>query len=110
RIQKLLIIPGSVVLILFGVGLIFSDATGYKDDFPTWLMAAITIFVIVIVVDAAVQQRQVRQAMATLEGVSDGAELPAAYRALGKRIQMLGGIEGLAVVVIIFLMTYKPGQ
>ena len=110
RIERILVTPGSIVLTLFGVALIFDDGTGYKDDFPTWLMAAITLFAIVIVVDLVIQQRQVRSAVAALDGVPDTAALPGAYTAIGKRIQIVGGLEGLALVVITFLMTYKPGQ
>ena len=109
RIEKVLVVPGSVLLSLFGIGLIMDKNHGYKDDFPAWLMAAITLFIAVVVVDVLVQQRQVKAALASLEGVPDGGSLPAAYSALGKRIQMVGGIEGLAIVVIIFLMTYQPG-
>lgn len=110
RIERMLVIPGSVVLTLFGVALIFDDGSGYKDDFPAWLSAAIPLFIIVVIVDLLVQQRQVKAAIAALGGVPDTAPLPAAYAAIGKRIQMVGGLEGLALVVIIFLMTYKPGQ
>ena len=110
RIERMLVIPGSVVLTLFGVALIFDDGSGYKDDFPAWLSAAIPLFIIVVIVDLLVQQRQVKAAIAALDGVPDTAPLPAAYAAIGKRIQMVGGLEGLALVVIIFLMTYKPGQ
>lgn len=110
RIERMLVIPGSVVLTLFGVALIFDDGSGYKDDFPAWLSAAIPLFIIVVIVDLLVQQRQVKAAIAALDGVPDEAPLPAAYAAIGKRIQMVGGLEGLAIVVIIFLMTYKPGQ
>ena len=92
------------------MALIFDDGTGYKDDFPAWLMAAITLFAVVIVVDLVLQQRQVRNAVAALDGVPDSSPLPSAYTAIGKRIQMVGGLEGLALVVITFLMTYKPGQ
>lgn len=109
RIEKILVIPGSVLLILFGVGLIFDEATNYKDDFPTWLSIAIPLFLIVILVDLFVQQRQVKDAIRSLEGLPDSAVLPAAYTAVGKKIQMVGGLEGLAIVVVIFLMTYKPG-
>lgn len=110
RIERVLVIPGSVVLTLFGVALIFDDGSGYKDDFPAWLMAAITLFAVVVAVDLLVQQRQVKAAIAALDGVPDSSPLPSAYTANGKRIQMVGGMEGLALVVITFLMTYKPGE
>ena len=110
RIERILVIPGSIVLTLFGVALIFDDGTGYKDDFPAWLMASITIFAVVVAVDLLIQQRQVKAAIAALDGVPDSSPLPSAYTAIGKRIQIVGGLEGLALVVITFLMTYKPGQ
>ncbi|MBA4181203.1 MAG: hypothetical protein C0506_11495 [Anaerolinea sp.] len=110
RIEKVLVIPGSILVALFGAGLIFDDETGYKDDFPAWLMAAITIFIVVVVVDLVVQQRQVKSAIDALEGAPEGAGLPAAYVPIGRRIQMVGGLEGLAIVVITFLMVWKPGE
>ncbi len=85
RIEKMLVIPGSVLLILVGVGLIFDDGTGYKDDFPTWLSISIPLFLIVILVDLFVQQRQVKRAIKSLEGLPDSAALPAAYTAVGKK-------------------------
>ena len=112
RIEKILIIPGAILLSLFGLGIIFDSNTPnrYKDDFPVWLMASITIFVALVVVDLLVQQRQVKSAIAALEGVPEGKTLPAAYEAIARRIQMVGGLEGLAIVVITFLMVWKPGQ
>src|SRR5688572_4184733 len=41
RLENILIIPGNVLLFLFGLGLIFDDTTGYSDDFPGWLMVAL---------------------------------------------------------------------
>lgn len=110
RVERALVIPGSVLIILFGVALIFNNATGYRDQLPGWLNVAIPLFIIVVIVDLLVQQRQVKAAIASLEGLPDTAALPAAYTPIGKRIQMVGGLEGLALIVIIFLMTYKPGQ
>lgn len=45
-------------------------------------------------------------AIQSLEGVPDGTALPATYLAIGKRIQAVGGLEGLGVVVIAFLMVW----
>ena len=33
--------PAMVLIFVFGLGLIFSDQTGYKDDMPVWLTIAI---------------------------------------------------------------------
>lgn len=110
RIEKILVIPGSILIALFGVGLIFDDHPGYKDDFPAWLMVAIALFIVLVVADLVVQQPQVKSAVRALQGAPDGEPLPAAYAPIGKRIQMVGGLEGLAIVVITFLMVWKPGE
>jgi uncharacterized membrane protein len=110
RLTKILVIPGSILIAVFGIGLIFADHTGYKDDFPTWLMVAIPLFIVLVVLDTLVQQPQVKSAVRTLESAPDSGPLPAAYEPLGKRIQMVGGIEGLIIVVITFLMVWKPGE
>lgn len=109
RIEKVLVIPGAILLFLFGLGLIFDDTTGYSDDFPAWLMVAIAWFLVAFVVAVTVQRSNVSAALRTLEGAPDGP-LPAAYEPIGKRIQIVGGLLGLSVIGITFLMTYKPGD
>ena len=108
-IEDRVVWPGAALVLLFGIGLIFSDQTGYKDDMPGWLSAAILIYIVALVVAWFVQRRNVKTALAALDGVPDEAPLPAAYIAAGKKIQMVGGSLGLAIVIIAFLMTYKPG-
>jgi len=48
--------------------------------------------------------------MTVLEGVPDGAPLPADYTPIAKRMQVVGGLFGLSVIAILFLMVWKPGQ
>ena len=67
------------------------------------------LYVIAVAVAVFVQRKNVAKAIESLNGVSDDAPLPAAYIAAGKRLQMVGGMLGLMIVVIAFLMTYKPG-
>ncbi len=109
RIEKFIVLPGNVVLFLAGVGLIFDDATGYKDDFPVWLMVAIPWYLAAVAVSVFVMGPLGRKALKTLEGRKDEA-LPAAYEPIGKRMQMIGGMLGLSTVAILFLMVWKPGQ
>jgi uncharacterized membrane protein len=109
RLARMVIWPGSGLILLFGIGLIFNEQTGYKDDFPHWLEAAIPLFVILVLSDVLIMRRVVSSALRELEGVPDTAELPATYAPLGKRIQMIGGLQGLGLIVIIFLMVWKPG-
>ena len=109
QLEDRVVWPGAALVLLFGIGLIFSDQTGYKDNMPGWLSAAIAIYVLALIVAWFVQRRNVKNALAALDGVPDDAPLPAAYVAVGKRLQMVGGMLGLAIVVITFLMVYKPG-
>ena len=109
QLEDRVVWPGAILVLLFGLGLTVSDQRNYKDDMPAWLSAAIAIYIVALIVAWFVQRRNVKNALATLDGVADDAPLPAAYVAIGKRLQMVGGVLGLAVVVITFLMTYKPG-
>ncbi len=110
RLERMVVWPCAALIFLFGLGLIFSDHTGYKDDFPAWLMVAITWYVVAVAVAVFVQDRAVSEAIAALEGVADGPNLPDAYLPIGKRMQIVGGLLGLSVVGILFLMVWKPGQ
>jgi hypothetical protein len=108
--EKFLVIPGAIILFLFGLGLIFDDKTGYKDDFPTWLMFAIAWFFLAFAIAVTLQRSNVGKAIAALNGVPDGGDFPAAYVAISKRIQLTGAFLGLSVIGITFLMVWKPGQ
>jgi hypothetical protein len=110
RLDKMVVYPAAAVLFVFGLGLMFDDHTGYKDDFPAWLMVAIPWFLGAVAVSVFVQRKNMHAAVKALENVPDGKDLPAAYAPIGKRIQVIGGLLGLSIVVITFLMVWKPGQ
>lgn len=42
RLEDIVVIPGGILVLVFGVSLIFDDRTGYTDDFPGRLMIAIS--------------------------------------------------------------------
>lgn len=110
RLEKMVIIPGAVLVFVFGLGLYFDDFTGYKDSNPAWLSVSMAWFVIAFLVGVFVMHRTVGQALKSLDGVPDSAPLPAEYQALAKREQMVGGILGLSIIGIAFLMVWKPGN
>lgn len=110
RSMRFLVIPAAILTPVLGVGLIFDDVTGYSDDFPAWLMASITWYVVAVAVWAAVLMGGVAKALNTLDGVPDGPALPAAYAPIGKRMQIVGGLVGLSYIGIAFLMIWKPGE
>jgi uncharacterized membrane protein len=108
RLTKIVIYPGAALVAVFGVALIFDDETGYKDDFPTWLMWATTWFVVLLLVALFVQDPATRKAQRILEATPDDAELPDEYLAVGKRIQIVGGLLGISVLGIMLLMIAQP--
>jgi hypothetical protein len=106
RIENIIVVPGALLVALFGTGLIFDDRTGYKDDFPIWLAIAVTWFAAAFVVSQTIQRRAVSQAVASLRDQPDDAPLPDAYRGFARQIQMIGGLLGLSVIGITFMMVW----
>lgn len=109
-LEKVLVFPGAILLFVFGLGLIFDDGTGYKDDFPTWLIVAIVWYVLAFAVAAFVQRSNVNTALATIEKVDDDGDFPPSYMAASRRIQVTGGFLAFSIVAITFLMLWKPGE
>ncbi|MGH2632621.1 MAG: DUF2269 family protein [Tepidiformaceae bacterium] len=110
RLETIVVIPGAVLLFIFGGLLVGNSNLPYKDDMPTWLIVSIVWFLVAFAVAVFVQRRNVSKALKALEGVPESKELPAYYVAIGKRMQMVGGLLGLSIVGIAFLMVWKPGQ
>jgi uncharacterized membrane protein len=108
RVDDMVTGPGAILTLLFGVGLIFNDITGYSDDMPAWLELSLGLFIIIVIVAVAVQRRTVGRAMEVLASVPDSDPLPDSYRPLSKQMQRVGGAMALGVLFITFLMTYKP--
>lgn len=106
RIEHLVVYPGAALVFLFGLGLIFDDQTGYDEDFPGWLMWSITWYVIAVAVAVIVQRRNLKRALAVLDGAPESPTLPAEYTPIGKQMQIVGGLLGLSVVGIAFLMVW----
>ncbi|MFN0093833.1 MAG: DUF2269 family protein [Dehalococcoidia bacterium] len=106
RLQHVALYPSWALLLGFGIALIFTDATGYSDDFPHWLGGAIAWFVVLIGFDIVVMGGLVREAERILNMVPEDAPLPPAYREVSRRLQIYGGLEGLSVLGILFLMVW----
>jgi uncharacterized membrane protein len=106
RLDKFVVWPGAALVFLFGLGLVFSDQTGYKDDMPAWLTISIVWYLAAVALAIFVLRPTVDKALASLESSRDDGPLPAAYQPYSKRIQMLGGILGLSVVGIAIMMVF----
>lgn len=110
RIEKLLVFPGGALVFIFGLGLIMTSKApnDYRKHMPVWLTIAIVWYLVAYAGAYFVQRRQIRRAIAVLEGVPDSTELPAAYGPIGKRIQMVAGLIGVSIVGIALLMVLGP--
>lgn len=109
-LEKFVVIPGAILVFIFGGLLIGNDKLPYKDDMPAWLMVSVVWFLAAFALAFFVQRKNTLNGIKALEGVPDTAPLPEAYTAIGKRTQMVGGLLGLSVIGIAFLMVWKPGQ
>ena len=109
RLDNIVTIPGAIFLFIMGSLLIMNGEGGFKDEMPVWLSIGMTWFLVAFAVAFFVQRRNVKAGIKALEGVADSAPLPAAYMALSKRMQMVGGLLGFSVIGIAFLMVYQPG-
>ncbi len=109
RLDRMVVYPGAVLVLVFGVGLIFSDYNSFGGDMgemPGWLTGSIAWYVAVMVVSFAVVRRDVQDAIAVLEGVHEDGAFPAEYLALSRRIQIVGGLLGVSVLGIAYLMVW----
>lgn len=106
RLDRMVVYPGLVLSPLLGIGLIFDDATGYKDDMPAWLMVAIAWFIVAAILDVTMVRRSIINGLKTLDGVPDDGSFPPAYLDASKKIQMFSGIVGLSIAGIAVLMVY----
>ncbi|MBI5949292.1 MAG: DUF2269 family protein [Chloroflexi bacterium] len=109
RLETIWIRPGAVLIFLLGLGLIFKD-DALREDMPVWLTVATVWFIVTFLTAVFVQGRNIQQGLKALEGVRDDAPLPEAYTAVAKRMQIVGGLLGLSVIGIAFLMIWKPGE
>lgn len=104
RMDMFLVYPGVALIAIAGVGMIFDDQTGYKDDFPHWMEGAIAWFVLLAILATFVMPRLARKGYEALERATDDNALPVAYMDVSKRIQMVSGLIGLSVIGIMVLM------
>ena len=71
-----------------------------------WIMAALVLYVIVVLLAILGYTPTLRRQIQTLE--SEGLA-SASYQSLARRGTMLGAVLGVLVITIVFLMVVKPG-
>lgn len=94
--------PLSGLVFLLGLGLVLRDGDDAIDFSDPWLSASMLIFVVTAVLGGAVGGKAEERAAAKLEA---GQPAPDEARTLS----IVGGINMLLLVVIVWLMVDKPG-
>ena len=99
RASDLIFLPTPILVIATGLTMVIvSDAWAFSQ---LWVYLAIGLFVIVLILGAGFGDRMERQMKQARE---EGRSLPGVF----DRFLRLGFIEMGVVVVIVFLMVYKP--
>lgn len=106
KVDKYLVNPGMIVLLLAGIYLLVDGPWETSDAFVSLGFLAI---IVLFGLQHAFFQPQTRRARELAErDLKSGDALGEEFTALSQRIGQIGGLAGLIVVVAIFFMTYKP--
>jgi hypothetical protein len=108
KIDRYLVTPGLVVVLLAGVYLIIAS-----DDAWDGSEAFITVGFVAIIALFGLQHGFFRPQTARAKGLAErdlkaGDTLSAEFEEVSRRLGTVGPVAGLIVVVTIFFMTYKP--
>jgi uncharacterized membrane protein len=106
KVDKYLVNPGMVVLLLAGIYLL---ADGPWETSDAFIGVGFLAIIVLFGLQHAFFQPRVREAKDLAErDLQAGDTLSGEFEALGDRIGKVGTLAGLIVVVTIFFMAYKP--
>ena len=106
KVDKYLVNPGMIVLLLAGIYLLADGPWETSDAFVSVGFLAI---IVLFGLQHAFFQPKVREAKELAErDLKTGETLSDEFEALGDRIGKVGTLAGVIVVVAIFFMAYKP--
>lgn len=107
RVTDLLVLPVAVSLFVTGT-LLVVETGGFKRFQEPWLTVAFVIYVLAILAILFVQRPATSRVIAlTSDTVGVGAA-EAEVERLSRRMRMVGMALGVAVIVIVALMVYRP--
>ena len=106
KVDRYLVTPGMIVLLLAGIYLLADGAWDASDAFiSVGFLAIISLFGL----QHAFFQPQTRKARELAErDLKAGDTLSDEFNAVSERLGKVGRLAGLIVVVTIFFMAYKP--
>lgn len=106
KIDRYLVNPGMVVLLLAGIYLM-SD--GHWSGSESFIAVGFAAIVVLFGLQHGFFQPQVRKAKAAAErDLESGDALGDEFNAISQRLSQVGALAGLIVVVAIFFMAVKP--
>jgi uncharacterized membrane protein len=108
KVDKYLVNPGMVVLLLAGIGLL-SASDGAWDTSDVFVGVGILAILVLFGLQHGFFQPQVKKAKAVAErDLKSGDTLSPEFEVIAQRFGQVGTLAGIIVVVTIFFMTYKP--
>jgi uncharacterized membrane protein len=108
KIDRYLIGPGMIVLLLAGIGLLASS-DGAWDGGDAFVVVGFVAIIALFGLEHSFFRPQTQRAKDLAErDLKAGDELSAEFQAVAERLSKVGRLAGIVVVVTIFFMTYKP--
>jgi uncharacterized membrane protein len=93
--------PAYIVVLLTGIGMVVSGQFSFSAG---WIQAALALYVAAVLIGILLYAPVIKRQLAEAEADPSSA----AYRAVASRANLLGIIEIVIVVIIVFLMVTKP--
>lgn len=94
--------PAAIVVFLLGLALVLRQKDDYAEFKHTWVNLSMTLFIAALVNGAVLIGRAEKRAAEKLEAGQPAPEEAA-------RVSMLGGVNMLLLIAIVWLMVDKPG-
>lgn len=101
RLDNWIATPAYVVLLLTGLGMVFSGMFSFGD---LWLQVALGLYVLAVLIGIFLYSPTIKRQVAEAEKDPKSD----AYRAVASRSNLLGLVVVVIVLVIVFLMVAKP--
>jgi len=108
KIDRYLVNPGMIVILLAGIYLMISSDDVWKGD-EAFIIVGFLAIIALFGLQHAYFQPRVRKSLEMAErDLKNGDTLSEEFAAYGQQTGQVGGLAGLIVVVTIFFMVYKP--
>ncbi len=108
KVDKYLVNPGMVVLLLAGIGLL-AASDGAWDTSDVFVAVGFVAIIVLFGLQHGFFQPQTRKARELAErDLKAGDTLSPEFEAVSQGLSKVGSLAGIIIVVSIFFMTYKP--